>query len=804
MVRQSRFANINLEQVLKRWPTRAKGFHPIIAPLICYRSNMTYLKYSPPTAPTAIAFWVAIACFNLAQAQTQTPVATLRQVVVSAARYEQAKDDIPMTMDVVTNQDLEDKQIGDIKDLVADMPNVSVKHAPARFRVAGQPSSTGRDGNSGFNIRGLGGNRVLMLTDGIRLPRSYTNGNSSFGRDTLSLDLLKRVEIIRGPSSVLYGSDGIAGLVNFITYEPSDFLADDTDGGNTFGGKYSLGWSGADQGVTGAVTLAGRAGDTLEWLVTATAATAQALDTMGTNGVYGVNRTRPNPQSDRADALLAKLVFRPEASQKHVLSLEHVDKSSSVDLLSSRGTTVRLINPVVAAAVISQESGNQNQIRDRLTWDAHYQLNQTWADRLQTVLSAQNADAKDNGRTSVAVIPSVIRLRDTTYSEQGWQAAIKAEKTLPISDAWSQKLSYGMDHAQTAIISWFGGADTPANRFSLPFVPKKYFPDTRDTTDAVFLQSEIGNDRWIVTPGIRWEQFAIDVTSQDGYGQQATSLAGAQWTPKLGAMYKLQDDMSLYANYATGFRAPNATQLNGFSESTTAGYATYLSNPDLKPETSKNIELGLRARIGRMSFNAALFNGDYSQLIVDKKLLSGNPASCGAAPGCVYQSVNVGSATIWGGELGGTVDWGYGAGGRWSTPFAYGQARGRDNGTGRPLNSIDPAMATLGLGYTTETWSARLDLQYHAAKNAADVDPSAGLSSGTQYADMPEATTLDVSAQWRIRKNVRLNASIVNLTDRKYWLWSDVQGLTSTSAAALIDAYTQPGRHAHVALVVIF
>ena len=763
---------------------------------------MSDYKKFPPTVPTATALLVAAACLSAGQAQAQ--VETLRQVVVSAGRYEQAKDDIPTTMDVVTAQELEAKQIGNIKELVADMPNVSVKHAPARFRIAGQPTSTGRDGNSGFNIRGLGGNRVLMLADGIRLPRSYTNGNTSFGRDTVSLDLLKRVEVIRGPSSVLYGSDGVAGLVNFITYEPIDFLAPAPGGSKTFGGKSSLGWSGADHGVTGAVSLAGRASDSVQWLVTATAARAQELENSGTNGASGASRTRPNPQSDRAHSLLAKLVIRPEASQKHVISLEHVDKSSNVDLLSSQGATLRLINPVVAAAVVSRESGNQNQVRDRLTWDASYLLSQPFADRLQLVLSAQNADSKDNGSTSVAVVPAVLRLRDTNYREAGWQGSIKAEKTLSFSDAWSQKVSYGLDHSQTSITSWFGGADTPANRFSLPFVPKKYFPDSRDTTNAIFLQSEIRNDRWIVTPGIRWEQFAIDVASQDGYGQKATPLTGAQWTPKLGALYKLQDDVSLFGNFATGFRAPNATQLNGFSELTTSGYASYLSNPGLKPETSKNIELGLRTRIGRLSLNASVFNGDYSQLIVDKKLLSGNPASCGAAPGCVYQSINVDSARIWGAELSGNMDWGQWAGARWSTPFAYGQARGRDNGTGKPLNSIDPAMATVGLVYSTEALSARMYMQYHAPKKASDVDPSAGLSSGTQYADMPEAATLNVSAQWRIRKNLRVNASIVNLTDRKYWLWSDVQGLTSVGAATLIDVYTQPGRHANVALVVDF
>jgi len=69
---------------------------------------------------------------------------------------------------------------------------------------------------------------------------------------------------------------------------------------------------------------------------------------------------------------------------------------------------------------------------------------------------------------------------------------------------------------------------------------------------------------------------------------------------------------------------------------------------------------------------------------------------------------------------------------------------------------------------------------------------------------VPSATTLDLTGQWRIRKDVRLTAGIVNLTDRKYWLWSDVQGLTTANAATQADAYTQPGRHVNVSLVADF
>ena len=71
----------------------------------------------------------------------------------------------------------------------------------------------------------------------------------------------------------------------------------------------------------------------------------------------------------------------------------------------------------------------------------------------------------------------------------------------------------------------------------------------------------------------------------------------------------------------------------------------------------------------------------------------------------------------------------------------------------------------------------------------------------TQFT-IPAATTLDLALQWRLRKNMRLNLAVNNLNDRKYWLWQDVQGLTA--ASAVNDAYTQPGRSAHVSLVVDF
>lgn len=730
-----------------------------------------------------------------AQAQQDGGTATLKEVVVSGSRGEQAREELALVTDVVDAAALEARQINDIKDLAADMPNVSVRHAPARFSVTGAGNPVGRDGNVGFTIRGLGGNRVLMLVDGIRLPRSYVNGSNAFGRDALALDLIKQVELVRGPSSVLYGSDGLAGLVNFITYEPSDFLTSANGEPRNLGGRVALGWSGDDDTYKATATLAGRASDTLQWMFTGTSYTGKGLNNMGSNDAANTDRTRPNPQNTSGDSVLMKLVARPDGRQKHVLTAEHVGKQSDVELLSSRAKP-----PLVASSVVG-ENARQNFARDRFTWDARYNLSEAWADLLQTVLSFQNADAQDNGRT--VRNDGGVRRRDTRYSERTWQLGVQAGKTTPVSSDWTQRLTYGVDYVSSDVTSWFGGYD-PAPLTA--YVPKRYFPDTRDTSVGVYAQSELASERWRVTPGVRFESFALDVISQTGYAPPASapgiSLSGTHTSPKLGALYRVDSQWSVFGNYATGFKAPNAWQLNGYFDPQPGINARLLPNPNLKPETSQHYELGLRTSSARLATEFAVFTGNYNQLIVDKKLLSGS----GTAPDpYVYQTVNIDNAIIWGFEFRGRMDWGRVGPGRVTTPFALAHARGQDTGTGRPLNSIDPAMLTAGMHYDTAPWTLRLDMQYRSAKTADDIDPTSGVRvGGVQVSDVPAVATFDLSGQWRIRKDLRLNAGIYNLTDRKYWLWSDLQGLTTTSATTQMDAYTQPGRYAKLSVVMDF
>ncbi|MDP3082301.1 MAG: TonB-dependent receptor, partial [Rubrivivax sp.] len=565
------------------------------------------------------------------------------------------------------------------------------------------------------------------------------------------------------------------------------------------GGKAWLGHGSDDHGTTLGAALAGRLGASAEWLLSASGHRAGALGNLGSNDAAHVERTAPNPQRQRGQSLLAKLVWRPLAGQRHVLTAEHVAKDGWVDLLSSRTKPPFTGSAATIAAAVVGEDSAKEMTRQRLGWDGRWTLQSAWADRLQASFTWQDSSARDSGKTLRN--DGGVRSRDTSYEERALQLTLQAEKHLPIAAGWSQTLSYGFDALRTDIASLARGFD-PAPL--APFAAKRYFPDTRDSGQAVYLQSEISDGRWSITPGLRIDHFELDVLSQDGYHPTVSatpgkSMSGSATSPKLGVLYRASPAWSFYGNLARGFRAPEGQQVNSALEVSTA---KLLPNPDLQPEKSRNIEVGARWSGGGLKLELVLFESRYSQLIVEKKNLgTANGAPASVANPTLFQTVNIDRATISGAEIKGQMAWGRGAGGDWSSPFSYGRLRGTDDASGQRLNHIDPAKLNLGLRFETAGWHAQLDVVHHDAKRPSDLGSllvGNAPNVGTQFTT-PAATVVDLCGQWRIRKDLRLNLAVGNLTNRKYWHWSDVQGLRTVPGLA--DAYTQPGRHYSFSLV---
>ncbi len=733
-------------------------------------------------------------------AQTQTSSVLLvdkapQIVVISGTRYEQFVENLPLSIDVIEQKELERLGIVDIRDLAKNLSNIEVKRAPARFTVTGVGNATGRDGNAGFSIRGQDGNRVLMLIDGMRLPRSYINGSNAFGRDSIAMNLVRQVEIVRGPASVLYGSDGLAGLVNFMSLEPQDFLQEKNAAPKEFGGKVVAAWSGDDHSRHLNASLAGRLNPQWSWLLSVNTGKARGLENKGVNDAPNIDRTRPNPQDDQSQSVLAKLQYQPEAGQKHSLSIEHVGKTSDFELLSSRAKL-----PMTTAAAVKGESVHKDFQRDRLSLISRYDLKNDWIDHLQSHLSYQDSSAQDDGVTHRNTLAD--RVRKVSYAEKAWQFSLQADKLFKMPGNWAQRLSYGFDYSRIDVSNFFDGVD-PGNA---DFTPRKYFPDTRDVSNAVYLQDEIFLGKWIITPGIRYDRFDLKVKTQSGFFPPsklaATSLSDSAVVPKLGMLYKFNPNWNAYASFAGGFRAPNAQQINGVFESSTVP-AVLLANPNLKPEKSQHIELGLRALFQDANIDLAVFSGRYQDLIYDKKPLGGRGV---AGDPAIFQTVNVDKAKISGFEIRGQVQWMKIAGGELSSPFAYGQTKGTDEVAHTPLSSINPAKLFAGLRYTTDHWDWQLNARHHAAKQEADLSSpylsKPAVPPRIRQFLVPAATTMDMQVQWRVQKNWRINLGVDNMTNKKYWNWTDVQGLAANSV--VVDAYTQPGRYYYASLAIGF
>ena len=130
---------------------------------------------------------------------------------------------------------------------------------------------------------------------------------------------------------------------------------------------------------------------------------------------------------------------------------------------------------------------------------------------------------------------------------------------------------------------------------------------------------------------------------------------------------------------------------------------------------------------------------------------------------------------------------------RWHATLAAARTRGDDTATGRPLNSIDPARASLGLEYAhpEQRWRIEAALTLVAAQRR--IDESAGpLARSGGFA------TVDVLGGWKLRDDVHVQAAVFNLLDRRYVEWSDIRGRAANDPS--LDLYTRPGRSVTVSV----
>ncbi|MGN8346060.1 TonB-dependent receptor [Pseudomonas sp. SMV71] len=736
-------------------------------------------------------------------------VMSLPQTTISATRQAQDITEVPSTVTVHERQALDRNNVNTLKDLVRYEPGVSVGGA-------GQ-----RGGISGYNIRGIDGNRILTQIDGVEVPGGFFNGPyAKTQRNYVDPEIIKRVEILRGPASVLYGSNAIGGAVSYFTLDPDDIIKP----GQDVGARLKSGYSSADESWLKSATVAGRSGP-LDGLLHYSQRDGHETQSYGSHNGIGLDRTAANPEDVRANNVLAKLGWNYSDDARLGLVYEKYKDDRDVDLKSAYGGPYANGRPTIPTSVLpggmyQWRTGNDTVTRERFGLEHSFALDSLLADHVKWSLNHQVA--KTDQSTAEFYFPitrRVLRTRETLYEEKQWVFDAQLDKAFSMAGT-DHALTYGTTIKQQKVTGSRSGNGvclavgrgcSAVGAISPTDVLAKAsdFPDPTINTYSLFAQDQISWQKWTFIPGLRYDYTRLKPHLTEAFlntvdPTQAGEVSDQDKTwhrvsPKFGLTYALTDEYTWYGQYAEGFRTPTAKALYGRFDNPGTGYSVE-PNPDLEPEKSKGYETGLRGRFDHGSFDMAVFYNQYRDFINEDAITPG-------ADQLTFQSNNIKHATIKGAEVRGRLDLDlFGAPQGLYTQGSVAYAYGRNNDTGEPLNSVNPLTGVFGLGYDQDDYGTLLSWTLVKKKDRVDDSNFNSPDGVSRQFKTPGFGILDLTGFYKVTDDITVSGGLYNLTDKKYWRWDDVRGYDSVGEAAVIspanlDRLTAPGRNFAVNLV---
>ena len=733
-----------------------------------------------PTLKTVvlIKFCSGLVLLGSATSAQESSSSRIEELTISATRQPRTIENIAGTVSLITVENIEKEMVDDLDDLARFQPGVSM-------------STNARGGNQGFTIRGIGGNRVLHVVDGVRGSDIYY-GN---GKDSFEMDNLQSVQIVRGPSSVLYGADAMGGAVIFTTKNARDYVG--SDSGSYFGLRSSA--SDADDQVKGGATAAFQNGD----FGLVAQFTQRNFEEHEVNGSGSVN-----PQDGDTQGILLKGMWDISDNQSLAVSFESFVEERDFNLLSDLGRSV------------SKSLGFDEVDRERIGLEYQLERDSGLFDDLQILVNFHDTDSTQRtlqDRTSFSFVnPRNPRsmggsaaIRDTTFGFNQETVAVNLNfrKSLN-SGSLTHNFVYGFNLDETE-------TERPRDRFdtelstgtisrrisAFPMAPaevfpNKTFPDTSTRRLGIYFQDEIqiGDSPLTLIPGVRYDRYEMDATVDAlldgtnqvaGFGYPVEDFEEGEVSFSLGALYDLDDTYSLFAQYAEGYRPPNFNESNQAFVNLGYRYAV-VPNPDIDAENSNSFELGVRADYENAFLSFSVFKNYYDDFISSNFIGRSGSLS-------LYQNQNISDVEIQGAEVSAFFYFNN----QWRLRSSVAYARGENERTGAHLDTIDPLNIVNGLRYDSSSgnWGGEVLWTVIADKDKVSSDTA---TEADGYA------ILDLVGDLQLGSAVSLRAGIFNIFDEEYAIWQSIQGLNKVTAADTILNNYQPGTNIRVGLNIEF
>ena len=683
-------------------------------------------------------------------------------VTVSATLNASPVMETPGAVSVVDSATIERRLVENIADLVKFEPGIYVETVPTGV------------GLNGFNIRGIGGNRVMTQIDGVQTSEQFDFGPFNMHQQSLDLDIVKSAEIVRSAGSSLYGSDALGGVVSFFTKDPSDYLR-----GRSFHAAAKTVYDGRTRDARGSFVVSGGAPRAQASLFVSYGL-GHELGNKGTVRTEDSTRTAPNAQDRRHTQALGKVVFIVAPGNVLRGTIEVSDNDIDTVAYSSAGPVA--IGPTVTNVIDVRANDTLQRRRfsvdhsvdnrgglNQLSWNAYVQQNET--DQVIDEVRLSSITVNRRGTMN-------FEQRGYGASAQGRKAVVAGEHAVLFTFGGAYKQDSFENLRDRHDVNAATGATVP----TMLVLPTKYFP-TSDVREAgVYLQGEMRVGRLLVVPGVRYDYYGLDADQGDqvyidsGNPVPADMSAGAV-SSRVGVSYSVTNNVTLHSQYAGGFRTPAFSDVNNGFANVAAGYIA-LSNPELRPETSDNFDFGVRAANRRAGFGVTGFVNLYDDFI-DMATVGFNPAT-----GLLeFQNQNLATVTIKGLELQGDLA----LTDTLRLRLAYTVIRGNDvsGDTDVPVSSVAPDQGTIGLQYTSRARRWGSDLIIRAAAGQTQERAGDGMFAPDGFA------VADLTGWVTLQPGVTLRGGVLNLTDATYYEWANVRG--RSAASPVISRYTSPG-----------
>ena len=720
-------------------------------------------------AACSVSAWPCLAVSEEASPE-QEANRVLDPLVVVASKIERPLSEVAAQVTVIDAAQIEINLVEDLDGLLRYEPGLEVENSGTRFGV------------TGVNVRGIGGNRVAIEQDGITVRDRFVVGSfSDSGRTRTETDRIKRVEVLYGPASVLYGSNALGGVMAITTWDPKDLLSRSP-------GDYSLamrgGFQGSDQSwMVSAIGALGNEGHGV--LLAGTYRDGHQLENQAPAG------TPEDPQNWHSEDFMLRYTFDTRGG--NTLRLTAMGQSSRVDTeMNSLLGYGRRFRTTTALSGEDQDDSQQYDLSYEFTWGA---WEQATAQLYYTNYSTEQLTLETRG----TAMPPVALRREFHYDQDHTGFNYSMFRSFNWGGA-GHRVGLGLQWLQTDSSEYRDGLEThletgeSSNVILGETMPVRDFPNSRSRELGVFVQDEISlaGGHWQLIPALRWDYYNLEpepdkLWLEDFPDMEVASVTDNEFTPRLGVLYQAGDAWSIYGQYARGFRAPPFEDANIGLDLPLFGYRA-IPNPDLKSETSDGFELGVR-RLGRGSlFSLAAFDTHYDDFIESRALVGIDEVT----GDLLFQSRNIEKARIYGLDLRYEQElgpWSESLEG-WRLNLAAYWAKGENRETGEPLNSIAPPQGVLGLSWFSADgrWNIGATSTLTAAKRSSDIDETGGQRFAT-----PSWAIFDINAGWRVSERLELRAAVFNLGNKTYWRWLDVARLDASDP--MIPLLSRPGRN---------